>query len=104
MSLCSKGGKSIEFSRFFRRVLGNKSVGLFCSDPHDIKIKKTVKTGNEIAQSKLLLATFLMAWFNRKEGYKSALFLFSSWSMKFPISFKLLISVLFERLLLWLSW
>ena len=76
-------------------------MGLFCSDPHDIKIKKkkTVKTGNEIAQSKLLQATFLTAWFNRKEGYKSVLFLFSSWSMKFPISFN---SVLFERLLLWL--
>ena len=91
MSLCSKGEKSIEFSRFFRRVLGNKNVGLFCSDPHDIKIKKkTVKTGNEIARSNLLQATFRKALFNTKEGYKSALFLFSNWSMKFPISFKLL--------------
>lgn len=60
-----------------------------CSDPHDIK-KKTVKTGNEIARSNLLQATFLKAWFNTKEGYKSALFLFSNWSMKFLISFKLL--------------
>lgn len=48
MSLCSKREKSIEFSRFFRLVLGKESVGLFCSLENKIK-KKTEETRNEIA-------------------------------------------------------